>query len=370
MTDLLITLKIRLFNFTQRVNTNILIAQISITINTLQSPIINGSTFACSSANSLTNNSIVLQANQNVVWTISSGSGTIIGADNLANVEINWSSLPGRLTATVTDLSGCLVSSTVTIDSYCNNGSYNPVYTTKLQTNGKIILGGDYTLYNGTPVNRVARVNTDLTLDTTFNIGTGADKRINASAIQADGKILIGGDLTTYNGFARKGIVRLNSDGSLDTSFTIGTGINDATYATIKAIAIQPSDGKILIGGYFTTYNGVTKINIARLNTNGTLDTTFSSSFTTSSGNSVNCIAVQNDGKIILGGDFITYGSNNSSKIVRLNSNGSIDSTFIIGTGFTSLDLSVYLYCLKIQSDGKILAGGNFGFYNSLSRKK
>ncbi|MFC6876688.1 M43 family zinc metalloprotease [Flavobacterium myungsuense] len=344
-------------------NTNILIAQTTVTVIELQYPSISGSTEACITSNSLTNNSIILQSNQTVVWTVEGGTGTITGANNRASVDVNWSALPGQLVATITDDSGCIANDQVSIKlAYCNNGANYDVYTTKIQADGKIIIGGVFTLYKGISVNRVARLNTNLTLDTTFNVGTGADFRIETSAIQSDGKIIIGGSFSTYNGVARKGIARLNTNGTLDTTFAIGTGVIDANYSAVQTIAIQ-TDGKILIGGSFTTYNGVIKINIARLNSNGSLDTSFSSSFSTSSGNSVNCIAIQTDGKIILGGNFLTYGSTNGSKIIRLNTNGTIDSTFVVGTGFNGP-----VRCLKLQIDGKILAGGNFYFFNGINR--
>ncbi len=239
----------------------------------------------------------------------------------------------------------------------------NTVYSTKIQADGKIIFGGNFTDINGFSSNRIARLNTNMTFDSTFAVGTGANGSVGATAIQSDGKVIIAGSFTTYNGVARNGIARLNTNGSLDTTFTVGTGIFDAISAGIGALALQ-SDGKILIAGNFTSYNGTTKVNIARLNANGTIDTTFNSSFTTSSGNMVHCIAIQADGKILIGGSFVTYGSTSSSKIVRLNSNGSIDLTFNVGTGFTTTFGNTTLYAMKLQSDGKVLVGGYLFTFN------
>ena len=81
----------------------------------------------------------------------------------------------------------------------------------------------------------------------TFDIGTGFDNTVRVIDIQPDGKILVGGDFTKYNGTSRNRIVRLNSNGSIDTSFNIGTGFNDDVWT----IDIQP-DGKILVGGVAT----------------------------------------------------------------------------------------------------------------------
>src|SRR5207248_1147872 len=139
-----------------------------------------------------------------------------------------------------------------------------------IQPDGRILMGGSFSVYNGTTRNSIARLNTDGSLDTTFTVGTGANNAVFAIAIQVDGRIVIGAHFTSFNGTARNRITRLNSDGSLDTTFNIGTGANSA----VRAIAVQP-DGRILIGGQFTTYNGTARNNIARLNADGSLDTTF-----------------------------------------------------------------------------------------------
>ncbi|HNR29006.1 MAG TPA: tail fiber domain-containing protein, partial [Candidatus Dojkabacteria bacterium] len=107
---------------------------------------------------------------------------------------------------------------------------------------------------------RIARINSDGSLDTTFNPGSGANDTVTSLAIQTDGKIVIGGNFTTYNGTARNRIARINSDGSLDTTFDPGSGAND----TVSFLAIQ-ADGKIVIGGNFTTYNNASRGRIARL---------------------------------------------------------------------------------------------------------
>src|SRR5204863_3753591 len=101
--------------------------------------------------------------------------------------------------------------------------------------------------------------------DITFNIGTGTvGYAVEAISIQSDGKVIIGGVFTTYNGVAKNHIARLNTDGSLDASFNSGTGPNNSVYST----ALQ-SDGKIIVGGTFMSYNGTAINKIARLNTDG-----------------------------------------------------------------------------------------------------
>jgi uncharacterized delta-60 repeat protein len=105
---------------------------------------------------------------------------------------------------------------------------------------GKILIGGAFTNYNGTPRNGIARLNADGSLDNGFNPASGADGSAFILAQQLDGKILFGGDFT----LPRKSIARLNADGSLDTGFNPGTGADHQ----VNIITLQP-DGKILIGG-------------------------------------------------------------------------------------------------------------------------
>src|SRR5690606_1606001 len=124
---------------------------------------------------------------------------------------------------------------------------------------------------NGASRNYIARLNDDGSLDNTFDPGTGANNGVNTTSIQNDGKVIIGGGFFSYNGMLRKGIARLNTNGSLDTSFNQGTGTNGWGVSTTSV----QSDGKIIIGGDFTTYSGKARNRVARLNMDGSLDTSF-----------------------------------------------------------------------------------------------
>ncbi len=239
-----------------------------------------------------------------------------------------------------------------TLDAGFNPGSgiTGTILTTAIQTDGKIIIGGSFTIYNGTVINRIARLNTDGTLDAGFSPSTGADDTIRTSALQSDGKIVIGGDFTAYNGTAIKGIARLNTDGTLDASFDPGTGAN--LNSSIQTTAIQ-SDGKIIIGGDFINFNGTAINRIARLNTDGTLDAGFNPG--TGANATVLTTAIQSDGKIIIGGSFTTYNNNSRNRLARLNMDGTLDAGFDIGTG-----LIITIQTIALQSDGKIIIAGNF----------
>jgi uncharacterized delta-60 repeat protein len=239
-----------------------------------------------------------------------------------------------------------------------NGANLGAVYATALQSDGKVIIGGAFYSYNSTSVGRIGRLHADGTLDNSFNTGTGCDNFVWAIAIQNDGKIIIGGDFTTYNGTGRNRIARLNTDGSLDTSFDPGTGAD----AQVVSIAVQ-NDGKIIIGGYFTDYNGITQNRLARLNADGSLDITF----TTGTGlddvpDAVNSIAIQSDGKIIIAGFFGDYNGSPINGIARLTANGTLDNTFNPGSGTNDVS------SLRIQADGKIIIAGWFTSVNSTPR--
>lgn len=245
-------------------------------------------------------------------------------------------------------------------------GANNEVYATAIQTDGKILIGGNFTVYNGVTRNGIARLNTDGTLDTSFDPGTGISGslgRVHSIAVKSNGSILIGGNFTTYNGVARSRIAQLNPDGTLDTSFDPGTGADN----TVSAIVVK-SDGRILISGWFNNYNGASRNRIAGLNADGSIDNFFLPGAGAQGGYAVSAIALQGSGpggKIIIGGWFTTYEGVTKNNIARLNADGSIDNTFNSGTGTND-----EIYSLAIQSDGKILVGGYFSSFNGTTRNR
>ncbi len=238
------------------------------------------------------------------------------------------------------------------------DGANSTVYSSPIQPDGKIMIGGAFTSYNGTGRNRITRLNADGSSDTGFDPGTGADDYLLSTAVQADGKIIIGGNFSIYNGTVRGRIARLNGDGTLDTAFDPGTGANGVIYST----TLQ-SDGKIIIGGNFTYYNGTARNHIARLNADGSLDTGFNPG--TGANNLINCTTFQPDGKILIGGDFTSYNGTARNCIARLNADGSSDTGFNPGTGANN-----YINTITLQPDGKVVIGGNFTSYNSTARNR
>ena len=230
-----------------------------------------------------------------------------------------------------------------------------------LQADSKILLTGDFTAVNGAPRTRMVRLGGDGSLDPAFNMTV--DTTPTTLAVQSDQKALIGGEFFTVNGVGRVGIARLNGDGSLDTSFNPGTGIGPPG-SIVLALAVQP-DGKILMGGAFTTVNGATRNRVARLNSNGTVDSSFTASVTGTNA-AISSLLVQTDGKILLGGFFTAVNGFGRTCVARLNSDGTLDTGFDPGSGNTNSSISA----LAVQSDGKVLIGGNFSFFNGLARDR
>jgi uncharacterized delta-60 repeat protein len=153
-------------------------------------------------------------------------------------------------------------------------------------------------------------------VDLSFNPGSAIDGTISEIAIQPDGKVLIAGNFITVAGTMRGGVARLNPDGSLDTSFLNGlTGAN----SSVTCVAVQ-ADGKVLIGGYFTSVNGVSRNGIARLHMNGSLDTGFLNGIAGVGGDnaSVFTLAVQADGRVLIGGRFTSVNGESRVNVARL----------------------------------------------------
>jgi uncharacterized delta-60 repeat protein len=280
-------------------------------------------------------------------------------------------------------------------------GANNFIYCVVVQADGKLVLGGNFTSINGseesttTGVNFIARLNPDGTRDTAFNAsgGTGlggANNTVHSVAVQSDGKLVLGGFFTSVNGSALSTatgvnrIARLNPDGTRDTAFNTsgGTGLGGAN-TSVLSVAVQ-ADGKLVLGGGFTRMNGsalstATGVNrIARLNADGTRDTAFNTSGGTGLGGAnseVRTVAVQTDGKLLLGGGFTSVNGSALSattgvnRIARLNADGTRDTAFNT-SGITGLGgVNDFVYSVAVQADGKLLLGGKYFSVNGTARR-
>ncbi len=236
------------------------------------------------------------------------------------------------------------------------------IWTLATQTDGKVIMTGVFTSHNGVPHDNVLRLNPDGTVDSSFDVHT--DRSTRALLIQPDGKILIAGYFGEVNGVPMARIARLNSDGTLDPSFNPGTG-PDKYY--IRTLTLD-SAGNIYVAGEFSAFNGIPRVGIVKLTPNGAVDPVFDP------GSGVQPIFIwsitppDSNGKIVIGGTFTTYNGTNARRIARLDTTtGAIDPTFNAGgTGFNSGTI----YALRQAPDGKYYAGGSsFSSYNGVARR-
>ena len=241
-----------------------------------------------------------------------------------------------------------------------NPGADGTVYTLAVQPDQKILVGGAFT---NSPGIGLARVNaTGSTRDSNF-LASALGGVVTALAVQRDGKILVGGNFTNLAGAQRSGLGRLNADGSLDASFNpIVTGGPNGSI--VRCLAIQP-DGKILVGGNFFSLAGQSRYCLGRLTENGSLDT----GFTPPTGAvplfeaGVTSLIVQSNGSIIACGEMREANPNWTTYVERLNSDGSLSARLIY---VTSPSPAVhYVECIARQADGSVLVGGYFDWFDN-----
>jgi uncharacterized delta-60 repeat protein len=231
-------------------------------------------------------------------------------------------------------------------DSF-NPGASSTVRELAVQADGRILAGGGFSTLGGQERDCIGRLDANGSLDATFNPGVSNSspyRTVNTLAVQPDGKVLVGGYFNTLGTEGRDFIGRLNANGTVDTNFNPGAN------SEVCALALQ-ADGKILVAGWFDTLAGQSRAKIGRLNADGMLDATFNPG--PLGGISVNCLAVQPDGKILVGGDFTMLGAQSRTNITRLNVDGTLDTSFDGGANSA-------VYSIVVQADARILVGGAF----------
>lgn len=352
------------------------------------------------------------------------------------------------------------------------DSTYNPLLDNTLQTitvqpDGKALVSGTFRSAGGQPHAGVVRFNVDGTLDGTFNnssnlgLGRGpitvqpdgkivtvvsgdnvvrlnadgsGDAAFNANSIrtggvgssvftlvvQPDGKILVGADTQGFQGLTSDGVVRLNADGTIDTSFVSqagffsvkaivlladgtlyvagGSGGGSATHpiemarlsasgallatvdatpstahpnvaAQISQLQLQP-DGKVLLSGDFGTIQGVARPTVARLNADGTVDPSFDPGTGPANFSSVEALLLQTDGKVVVGGGFTSFNGTTRNRVARLNTDGSVDPSFDPGAGAGSATGEFNgVEALAFQPDGKLLVGGDFTLFGGATHQ-
>ena len=230
--------------------------------------------------------------------------------------------------------------------------TFNSVITAlQKQSDDKILVAGYFT----GPANSIVRLNRDGTRDSTFS-SPSSSANIQTMIVLPDNKIVVGGFFTSYDGTSAGRIVQLNANGTLDQAFNNfnGSGAND----TINVIARQ-SDGKIILAGAFSSFNGTSVVRICRLNTNGSFDNTFN---TTSGPNSaISHMVVDSSNNIFIFGLFNQFGGTSRFGMAKLNPNGFLDTDWVPVSGFGVASISSAL----IEQDGSIIVcGGDLTVYD------
>jgi uncharacterized delta-60 repeat protein len=235
------------------------------------------------------------------------------------------------------------------------------------------LIGGNFTSYNSTSTVGIAQITTGGTLNTSFvsyfTTGTTFTTVRHISRFQSgtyQGKIVVGGFFTQYSGQSRNYINVLNSDGTLYTTFNPGTGFDSQVF---QVMALP--DGTFYCAGSFETYNGITTGGIVKLNIDGTINTGFTANIPDFSGvinptgnTEIAYFELQSDGKIIC---FYRYSQSNPLlnviKIIRLNADGSFDYSFNIGTLTNGNVAQGAAESIVVLGDDSIYVGGGFEFY-------
>lgn len=220
----------------------------------------------------------------------------------------------------------------------------NLVHAVHVQQDGGVVLAGNFTHLTGPGLNRnrIARLDANGVVDRSWQITGATNQSIYDLAPLSDGRMMVGGAFTQFNGAARTRLARLTADGFVD-SFA------PTISSSVVAMAVLPDD-RVLIGGGFTTVNGATRRRLALLNPDGSLD----SSFNLDINDAVWALAVQPDGKVLVGGTFTMVAGQQRQRLFRLNANGTLD------TGFNPPMFDDAIWVISVQPDGRILVGGDF----------
>ncbi len=235
------------------------------------------------------------------------------------------------------------------------------LYGSLIQPDGRTILFGDFTSVHGTAQGRMARLLANGSLEGGLGFNPGANGPISCAALLADGKIMIGGNFTTLQPrgtgpvFPRSRLARLLPDGTVDTSFG-----DPGVIAFVLCLAVQP-DGAVLVGGDFngtSSFMGATRSGIARITPAGTLDIAFNPNVF----GTIYSMALQPDGNLLVGGDFFQVSFPSRAFLARLNrTSGQVDPSF-------SPALDSVVSSVVSQRDGRALVAGGFRRINGISR--
>lgn len=302
-----------------------------------------------------------LNSNGTLRTAFSTGSTRLSGEIDAVAFQANGSVLLGGAFANLSNTTGgnlVRFSANGAIDTSFNPTPNGAVTGIAVQADGRIVIVGAFTFVNGQARNRIARLDTDGSVDVTYD--PNASAKINAIVLQPDGLAVIGGAFTTLTpnlattAVTRNYLARINVDGTVDSSY------DPAPNLTVNALALQ-SDGKVIAGGVFSTVqpNGgttaFTRNNIARLNTDGTVD----QNFDPNANASVNAIATLPNGQMVIGGSFTTLQPRATGAVITRNNIARINSDSAVDLAFNP-NANGSVTSLALQPDGSVVLGGTF----------
>jgi uncharacterized delta-60 repeat protein len=250
-----------------------------------------------------------------------------------------------------------------------STGANAPINAITIETNGLVLIGGEFTAFDNSPINYIARLNLNGSLDTGFNVGSAANNPVYALAqtfVNGQSRVVVGGAFSSFDSSPANGIVQLLDNGTVDAGFSASAN------ATVYALAVQPN-GQIVMGGDFTNVNGVAVNHIARLNPNGSVDFGFTNAISSpmaGANASVHAIAIQPDGRILIGGNFTNVDGVPCNYVARLNQNGTLDMTFSNALLNASAGANGPVDTIALQSDTRIVVGGSFTQFNGVTRNR
>ena len=228
-----------------------------------------------------------------------------------------------------------------------------------VQPDGQIVVVGAFSEVNGRALAGVARLHPNGTVEAveTFDVGLGANGRVNCVALQDDGKLVIGGVFTEVAGVGRAGLARLNGDGSLDLGFA------PVVDGEVDAVVVD-EEGRIVVAGDFAGIDGQARGRIARLLADGTVESTDTFDVGVGADGRVRSVALQADGSLVIGGDFAQVGGQLRGRVARLFDNGTVESTITFDSG---VGADGVVNGVAIAADGGILLGGGFGSFGGVA---
>lgn len=228
-------------------------------------------------------------------------------------------------------------------------GSWDRVRAIALQPDGRVVVGGSFTYIGMIEMDGLARLASDGTIDTGF---TPPPLRAETIAVLPDGKLLVAGRFATVGGAPRPGIARLNANGTLDTSFAPGDWSNGGRTPNVAAFAVQ-ADGRIVVAGNAYDATDMSVISLLRLNADGSVDTTFARPTIETYYGGISALALDANGKVLIGGRFSAINGQSRENVARLDADGSVDVAFNPGADGDVM-------ALVPVAGGRIVAAGHF----------